>query len=521
MKYISTLLVIALIAGALGGCQFAIVEGESIKVSGLSAMAEGYDLFGGGEPDISYLDDEPLDLTPRPSPTIDEDGDLVMPPAPTPTPYKNPTPMPTRMPKMTLTPEPDPTPTPYAPTPIGLHSRDDAGENKVRKLQQRLIDLGYLDAEADGIFGSQTLDALLRFQKDSGLEETGVLDDDTREALNPKPEVTTAPEDVLYARGALGHDIRVIHRRLRQYGFSARPESSQYDEDTAEEVMEFQSYAVMYYGTQFDDPADDIEVVDMSVETGNDDGAGIPFMPVLEPEATLRPYHALDGVVSENLYNYLADDRFPVYRETVQTGDEGIEVERVQRRLATLEYYYSDVTGVFETFTAEALKAFQHRGGLQETGIADAETQTLLYSTNAPAAEKVDQPYYIKVSLDEQRVYVYRYLDGHYTQLIKSMICSSGLGNSTPKGTFVSPGHRDSRWHYFVEFKCWAQYAFVITGNILFHSVIYSSNSESALRTSTLANLGHKASHGCVRLRVEDAKWIYEHCGEGQVIEVY
>ena len=101
------------------------------------------------------------------------------------------------------------------------------------------------------------------------------------------------------------------------------------------------------------------------------------------------------------------------------------------------------------------------------------------------------------------------------------MICSTGYGNTTPKGVFVSPGHRDARWHYFAEFNCWAQYAFIIKGSILFHSVIYSGRDESTLRTSTLHNLGHKASHGCVRLMVEDAKWIYEHCGEGQVIEIY
>ena len=540
MRRLSVLLIIAILAGIAGGCRYAIVEGDPVRAMGLSAMAEGSDLFNVDSPDVSYLDDEPVNMTPPPpsgSPS----------PSVTPTETPAPTPDPTRMPKVKVTPSPTPTEAPYEEVIIGLHSRDEEGENKVRKAQERLQELGYLDTEPDGVFGSRTLKALKRFQQDQGIEETGVLDADTRSALYPQPEVTTAPEDVLFAEGSNGHDIRLIHNKLRLYGFSCRPASSQFVEDTAEEIMEFQSYAVKYYGTEFDDPAyrealpQEDGLVSTSIfmpevtetptaspapsptpeATRSEDIFGIPDMPVLEPEATLKPFHATDGVVSENLYYYLLSDRFPVYRETAQRGDAGDEVKRIQRRLRILDYYYNDITGEFDNFTDAALKGFQKVNGLQETGIADPETQRLLFSDGARGAEQVEQPYYIKVSLDEQRVYVYRWVDGDYNQLIKTMICSSGLGGSTPRGIFVSPGHRDSRWHYFVEFNCWAQYAFVITGNILFHSVIYSDKSESSLRYSTLSNLGHKASHGCVRLRVEDARWIYEHCGAGQVIEVY
>lgn len=495
---------------------------------GLSALAEGSDLFEMIAPDLSFLDDEPEDLTPSPVPTVTPEGYVRGETAPdeerkspTPSPKPEGTPAPTKMPKVRLTPEPTPTEAPYVETVVALHTRDGDGENKVRKMQQRLGELGYLESEPDGLFGSRTLKALKRFQRDTGLEETGVLDDDTKAALYPRPEVTTAPEDVLYTEGAKGHDIRVLHQRLRLYGFSDRPVLGQYVEDTTEEVMAFQSYAVKYYGTEFDDPEPSVVEAETVQTLAIDDVFGIPTMPVLEPEATLRPYHATDGVVSENLYNYLMSDRFPVYRETVQLGDAGVEVERVQRRLRVLEYYYNNVTGEFDSMTEGSIKAFQEASGLQQTGIADQETQRLLFSTIAATAPPVEKPFYIKVSTGDQRVYVYRWVNGDYKLLIKSMICSTGVGSTTPTGVFVSTGHRDKRWHYFVEFHCWAQYAFVITGNILFHSVLYSSNSEDSLRTSSVSNLGHKASHGCVRLRVEDARWIYEHCGEGQVIEVY
>ena len=40
----------------------------------------------------------------------------------------------------------------------------------VRKMQEELITLGYLDSDADGIFGPKTEAAVLAFQKDNGLD---------------------------------------------------------------------------------------------------------------------------------------------------------------------------------------------------------------------------------------------------------------------------------------------------------------------------------------------------------------
>ena len=541
MKRVCVLLIIVLMASALGGCQYAIVEDDPIRVFGIAALAEGSDLFHQSEPDISYLDDLPADLTPPPSGSPSSDSE----PTPTPSPKATPTPAATLMPKVKLTPEPRRLPT-LTRTPeigsseviptgepaaeeseaaggeafIGLHSRDEEGENQVRKLQERLNELGYLEAEPDGVFGSRTLKALMRFQRDQGLTETGELDDVTRDALYPEPEVTTAPEDVLYAEGAQGHDIRLIHQMLRTYGFSARALSSQLDEEAADEIAAFQTYMVKYYGTEFDDPITADETAPSVESTAGADG--IFEMPALTPEATLRPYHPVDGVISRNLFDYLLSDRFPACRQTLQRGDTGDEVERLQRRLMVLNYYYDAITGEFDELTEAAVKAFQATSDLQPTGIADKETQNVLYNLDALLAEPVEKPFYIMVSTKDQRVYVYRWLNGHYDHLIKSMICSTGVGeDATPKGIYVSPGHRDGQWHYFVDYNCWAQYAFVITGNILFHSVLFSQQDEDTMRMSTLNNLGRKASHGCVRLRVEDARWIYEHCGEGQVIEVY
>ena len=502
MKRLSIILIVALLAGMVGGCRFALIETDSVRVSTLVAHAEeeeeGLRLFEIETPDLSALDDieqaeiEKIDAYDA----TGEDGAEAL-------------------------------EAPDGEVLIGLHSRDAEGENKVRKLQERLVDLGYLSIEPDGVFGSRTLKALKRFQHDNNLKQTGVLDEATKEVLYPRPEVTTAPGDVKYSLGDSGADIRILQRKLRQYGFTTRVANGEFDEDTYDEVMAFQQYAVSHYGTEFDDPVE--ETVAQATPTPVMPQAtptpyaveDIPEMPALAPEATLRPHHALDGVVSHNLYDYLTSDRFPVYYDTVARGNTGEEVMRLQRRLVTLDYFYEDPEGEYDEATQQAVESFQKRNGLQQTGIADQATQQALFSDTAVEAEQVEKPFYIKVSIDDQRVYVYRWADGGYNQLIKTMICSTGFGNSTPKGVFVSPGHRDARWHYFGEFHCWAQYAFIIKGSILFHSVIFSRKDEASLRQSTLRKLGHKASHGCVRLKVEDAKWIYDHCSAGQVIEVY
>ena len=53
----------------------------------------------------------------------------------------------------------------------------------VRKVQETLISRGYLDGSADGIFGPKTEAAVLAFQKDNGLDATGIVGEATYSAL--------------------------------------------------------------------------------------------------------------------------------------------------------------------------------------------------------------------------------------------------------------------------------------------------------------------------------------------------
>ena len=55
---------------------------------------------------------------------------------------------------------------------------------EVVRIQQALIDLGYLNDKADGVFGNKTAAAVSAFQRDNNLPETGAVDDATQEAIN-------------------------------------------------------------------------------------------------------------------------------------------------------------------------------------------------------------------------------------------------------------------------------------------------------------------------------------------------
>ncbi|MGI6706603.1 MAG: L,D-transpeptidase family protein [Clostridia bacterium] len=136
-------------------------------------------------------------------------------------------------------------------------------------------------------------------------------------------------------------------------------------------------------------------------------------------------------------------------------------------------------------------------------------------------AKKKPLPYKIQVDVTNQVVTILG-LDknGEYTKVVRRMICSTGTSATpTPLGTFTMPGSR-GRWGYFKKFDVWAQYWSRIRGGILFHSVIYKEPDESTLSVGSLLKLGQPASHGCIRLQVADAKWIYNNCPGGTQVTV-
>ncbi len=120
--------------------------------------------------------------------------------------------------------------------------------------------------------------------------------------------------------------------------------------------------------------------------------------------------------------------------------------------------------------------------------------------------------YWLQVNKGTNVVTVYRN-DGTAE---RAFICSCGY--DTPIGTFSTPAKY--RWHT-LDGPSYGQYCTRIHGGVLFHSVWYYRQGDYASQSYREYNkLGTTASHGCVRLTVADAKWIYDNCPVGTTVKV-
>lgn len=130
--------------------------------------------------------------------------------------------------------------------------------------------------------------------------------------------------------------------------------------------------------------------------------------------------------------------------------------------------------------------------------------------------QSAQYPYKLEVVRNQCTVLVYG-LDksGDYSILHHAFVC--GPGQTTPIGTFRTPFK--AAWHPLQ--GCWGQYCTQITGNYLFHSSPYNSPNKNDLSYRLYNQLGTVCSHGCVRLTVADAKWIYDNCPLGTTVSIY
>lgn len=85
---------------------------------------------------------------------------------------------------------------------------------------------------------------------------------------------------------------------------------------------------------------------------------------------------------------------------TLRLGSEGPPVEQLQIRLRTLGYLDSDINGVYDDTTRDAIKSFQKDRSLPADGVAGAETQRQLTEQNGALSPRSEMPPDIKRILD-------------------------------------------------------------------------------------------------------------------------
>jgi len=109
---------------------------------------------------------------------------------------------------------------------------------------------------------------------------------------------------------------------------------------------------------------------------------------------------------------------------------------------------------------------------------------------------------------------------GNFSIPIRYMICTTGKRETpTPLGTF-KVGPAKFRWAEFTGLNCWAQYWTQLTEDYYLHSIIYSKADANTYTQKAYRNLGKRVSHGCVRMWVPDARWVWYNIAPGTEIEV-
>ena len=206
---------------------------------------------------------------------------------------------------------------------IGMEGED------IASMQERLRDLGYLEAPATGYFGTDTQAAIRLFQEKNGLSVDGNAGEATTEKLYS--------EDVkanFVGYGAEGDAILEMQKKLQKLGYLTTEPDGKYGSDTVNAVKRFQTR---------------------------------------------------NGLIADGYYGY--DTRQLLNSGEAESnaliiGMSGSDVTAVQTRLVELNYMVS-ATGYYGSGTSAAVARFQKRNGLESDGKVGRLTMNALLSDDA------------------------------------------------------------------------------------------------------------------------------------------
>jgi peptidoglycan hydrolase-like protein with peptidoglycan-binding domain len=249
----------------------------------------------------------------------------------------------------------------------------------VRRLQQHLQQLGFFNGPITGYFGSETQQAVIRFQKSRGISPIGIVGPATREAIrlslsqyrppvtvNPNPPSESEGGDSLQntlSFGAAGPQVRDLQQNLQQLGYFNLNPTGYFGQTTADAVTRFQQAN----GITPNGVADSQTLAFISQALGRQNFVG------------QNPY--------QNPYQNPPNSQIPIDQNTVGqnasclTGDSNIcvgersqRVTAVQQRLQQLGFFSGDASGYYGPETRDAVFQFQRSNGISPTGVVNYQT---------------------------------------------------------------------------------------------------------------------------------------------------
>lgn len=192
---------------------------------------------------------------------------------------------------------------------------------------------------------------------------------------------------------------------------------------------------------------------------------------------------SIDELVA-NKYYTKAINILSNYDVNLLTEDEITEIEN---KINSITMFREEYSGEDSEYTSNAI--------LQEITPNNINSLSITSKT----------PYLVYLNLDKQITYIYEGSNNNWN-LIKEFPSSTGIeGKETPKGIFSVTNRGE--WFFSDEFQQGGKYWVQFMGDYLFHSLPFDETQSNILDYT----IGEPSSHGCIRLKVEDAKWLYDN----------
>lgn len=200
----------------------------------------------------------------------------------------------------------------------------------VKKLQNRLIELGYLSGSADGTYGSATEAAVKAFQKQCGLTADGIAGQGTQKKLyasdapKAKKQTTTTTKTTT-----------TTQKKTTAAPTTTTPAATQKSEQPVTTAAE-----------------------QTASNTDNN--------------SVMQEYERVEAVLRSR-------NQDPTKFRNLQFSMQGENVKEIQNRLIELGYLDEEATGYYGAFTESAVKDFQSVNGLEVTGEVDMDTYVKMF----------------------------------------------------------------------------------------------------------------------------------------------
>ena len=274
------------------------------------------------------------------------------------------------------------------------------------------MDLGYMDSdEPTDFFGNHTYDALVCFQRHNDLLPDGLLGETTYALL-----VSGQAREYVMQEGDEGDDVKEVQDRLYELGYlDKNSRTSVFGEKTAAAVRAFQSANKLKVdgkvGAKTLNTLYSGDVIGNYYKSGDSDDSIIPYQKRLQKlgyldssyvcsgkmdsktVSAIKQFQEANGLVRDGCLGPATmaqiDSRNAV-QYAMRLGMSGSAIRAAQQRLYKLGYIRSSqITGYYGETTAEAVKSFQKRNSLSQTGEINAKTLDKLNSDKAKAAQTV------------------------------------------------------------------------------------------------------------------------------------